>query len=539
MASTGVLADDESLSSSPSCNRGRQRTIRIDVILLDGTQCQVCLDYRANGQDCLDKVCQCLGVFHEVDYFGLTYFGAKREELWVNMRNRLYQQLPTTLALNGVYRLYLRVKFYVPPHMMLHQETRHQVYLDVRSRLLDRHHWLLDKELQQGQGSRSPDSGSDASSSFDLEDNSHEEPLAARLAALIVQADFGSGSLSSSNRLCRQILSRLLDFNDEDSCYNDNDSSGGSGGSCGTDSFREEFLELCKSAMEYHNKLLELSPTAAEYRLLQTASAGLSMYGSHYHEAKDHLESRLNVAVGPDAVWLCRPDAKTAFERHPYPRVQQVTISDRFLYLSLSQENGSIREMGFRLASPKAANCLYRCVTETHSFFRCDTVRNNVATKTCRDVKGAFVSLFVERELSSVRNFVFDVRRTAKEVHDNARRQLHKCLSAASAAPGISGAEAKKVEDVDRISEKGNDETRASLLERIRRLEQSRLCQICSDASVSIVFLPCGHMMACGGCANRLETCPICRAEICTRQACFTRLRRYVSKRIQTIKKAC
>lgn len=41
-----------------------------------------------------------------------------------------------------------------------------------------------------------------------------------------------------------------------------------------------------------------------------------------------------------------------------------------------------------------------------------------------------------------------------------------------------------------------------------------RLCKICYNAEMSIVFLPCKHMVSCGNCASVLDTCPICRKSI-------------------------
>ena len=39
-------------------------------------------------------------------------------------------------------------------------------------------------------------------------------------------------------------------------------------------------------------------------------------------------------------------------------------------------------------------------------------------------------------------------------------------------------------------------------------------CVICVDAERSVLFLPCSHVAACGGCAARLDECPICRGAI-------------------------
>lgn len=39
----------------------------------------------------------------------------------------------------------------------------------------------------------------------------------------------------------------------------------------------------------------------------------------------------------------------------------------------------------------------------------------------------------------------------------------------------------------------------------------SLICLICYDKMIQVVFLPCGHQMACMKCASQLNTCPICR----------------------------
>ncbi|XP_076636294.1 death-associated inhibitor of apoptosis 2 isoform X2 [Colletes latitarsis] len=53
----------------------------------------------------------------------------------------------------------------------------------------------------------------------------------------------------------------------------------------------------------------------------------------------------------------------------------------------------------------------------------------------------------------------------------------------------------------------------ASLKEENRKLKEARLCKICIDREVAIVFLPCGHL-TCIYCAPSLTYCPMCRREI-------------------------
>ncbi|XP_078509152.1 baculoviral IAP repeat-containing protein 7-like [Lissotriton helveticus] len=50
--------------------------------------------------------------------------------------------------------------------------------------------------------------------------------------------------------------------------------------------------------------------------------------------------------------------------------------------------------------------------------------------------------------------------------------------------------------------------------DQLRQLKEERVCKICRDSQVSVVFVPCGHLVVCMGCAPRLKHCPICRASI-------------------------
>ncbi|KAH9525608.1 hypothetical protein Btru_001809 [Bulinus truncatus] len=45
-------------------------------------------------------------------------------------------------------------------------------------------------------------------------------------------------------------------------------------------------------------------------------------------------------------------------------------------------------------------------------------------------------------------------------------------------------------------------------------LRQQKMCKICMDKEVAIVFLPCGHFASCVDCCQPLKTCPVCRSVI-------------------------
>uniref|UniRef100_A0A5F8H8G5 RING-type domain-containing protein n=1 Tax=Monodelphis domestica TaxID=13616 RepID=A0A5F8H8G5_MONDO len=47
--------------------------------------------------------------------------------------------------------------------------------------------------------------------------------------------------------------------------------------------------------------------------------------------------------------------------------------------------------------------------------------------------------------------------------------------------------------------------------EQLRRLQEERTCKVCMNKEVSIVFIPCGHLVICKECAPSPRKCPICR----------------------------
>ncbi|XP_009669166.2 baculoviral IAP repeat-containing protein 7 isoform X3 [Struthio camelus] len=62
--------------------------------------------------------------------------------------------------------------------------------------------------------------------------------------------------------------------------------------------------------------------------------------------------------------------------------------------------------------------------------------------------------------------------------------------------------------------QKESDKSPLSTEEQLRRLQAERMCKVCMDRDVSVVFVPCGHLVACAECAPNLSLCPICRAVI-------------------------
>ncbi|XP_014769317.1 baculoviral IAP repeat-containing protein 7-A [Octopus bimaculoides] len=52
---------------------------------------------------------------------------------------------------------------------------------------------------------------------------------------------------------------------------------------------------------------------------------------------------------------------------------------------------------------------------------------------------------------------------------------------------------------------------RPDLIAENNMLKEQKLCKICLDEELSVVFLPCGHLVSCASCASALTNCPLCR----------------------------
>ncbi|XP_078524513.1 baculoviral IAP repeat-containing protein 7-B-like isoform X2 [Lissotriton helveticus] len=69
-------------------------------------------------------------------------------------------------------------------------------------------------------------------------------------------------------------------------------------------------------------------------------------------------------------------------------------------------------------------------------------------------------------------------------------------------------------DEVVQESETSPAQHRETPEEQLHRLQEERMCKVCMDNQVSIVFVPCGHLVVCLECAPSLAECPICRTPI-------------------------
>nr|XP_030737225.1 E3 ubiquitin-protein ligase MYLIP isoform X3 [Globicephala melas] len=348
---------------------------RPDAVLME-----VEVEAKANGEDCLNQVCRRLGII-EVDYFGLQFTGSKGESLWLNLRNRISQQMDGLAP----YRLKLRVKFFVEPHLILQEQT---------------------------------------------------------------------------------------------------------------------------SIVAKHKELEGTSQASAEYQVLQIVSA-MENYGTEWHSVRDSEGQKLLIGVGPEGISICKDDF-SPINRIAYPVVQMATQSGKNVYLTITKESGNSIVLLFKMISTRAASGLYRAITETHAFYRCDTVTSAVMMQYSRDLKGHLASLFLNENINLGKKYVFDIKRTSKEAYDHARRALYNAgvldlVPRSDPSPPNSPLKSSESSmSCGSCEGLGCQQTRA-LQEKLRKLKEAMLCVLCCEGEINSAFCPCGHTVCCEGCATQLQ----------------------------------
>ncbi|XP_014033726.1 E3 ubiquitin-protein ligase MYLIP-A [Salmo salar] len=420
----------------------------------DSVVMEVEVDSKANGEDCLNKVCRKLGII-EVDYFGLQFSGSKGENLWLNLRNRICQQMDNLTPC----RLRLRVKFFVEPHLILQEQTRHVFFMHVKEDLHSGHLRMCSEQAEV-------------------------------LSALLAQAEF-----------------RDYNQNTAKYCYSE---------LCGS----EPCPATVDSIISKHKALEGQSLGSVEYQALQLVSS-LEHYGVEWHWARDAEAQRLAIGVGPEGITVCKEDFSLV-NRISYPIIQIATQSGKSVYLTVIKDTSDSVVLLFKLISNRAASGLYRAITETHAFYRCDTVTSAVMMQYSRDFKGHLASLFLNENINLGKKYVFDIRRTSKEVYDYARRALYNAgivdLVARAAGTGgertPSGHSPLRGQGEGMGEDCGSCQQSRALLERLEKLREALLCMLCCEEEIDAAFCPCGHMVCCQTCANQLPLCPVCRSEV-------------------------
>ncbi|KAI9561127.1 hypothetical protein GHT06_012083 [Daphnia sinensis] len=432
---------------------------------------EVRLSHKATGQECLNQVCQKLGII-ESDYFGLQFTTARKEEIWLNLRNEIRQEIhahpfrpnSTDGSKPAAIRFRLKVKFWVPPHLILQESTRHQFYLQAKVDLIEGRLSVADPAPT------------------------------VRICALVAQSEMGD----ATGMPC-QTENYLLSFFPHVTVRD-------------LESFQASRDEWIARILQQHQTLKGMSATLAEYWMLKEVSQ-LKDYGTETFRARwilaEHGASmresvQSTVAVSPQGVCITSIESDHRLSV-PFCAIQAATNHNVRFLLKHRNDLGGVECASLKLETYQASIALYRSITEKHAFYSCETVRSAVTSQFVRDLKGTIASFFNENT-DLGKKYIFDIQRTCREVYDNARRILYQAGDTQVPAP--SSPSLSFPTGVTSCSDVSCKSTR----EQLNRLQEALLCRICMDDDISAVFCPCGHAVACSLCANRCVQCPVCRA---------------------------
>nr|CAH0109333.1 unnamed protein product [Daphnia galeata] len=417
---------------------------------------EVRLSHKATGQECLSQVCQKLGII-ESDYFGLQFTTVRKEEIWLNLRNEIRQEIhahpfrPTSTDGSKPAAIRFRLKF---AHLTILFKNRHQFYLQAK---VD----LIEGKL------------------------SVTDPAATvRICALVAQSEMGD----ATGMPC-QTESYLLSFFPHVTVKD-------------LESFQASRDEWIAKILQQHQTLkvsallklsfgtitniIGMSSTLAEYWMLKEVSQ-LKDYGTETFRARwilgEHSASmresvQSTVAVSPQGVCITSLESEHRLSV-PFCAIQAATNHNVRFLLKHRNDLGGIECASLKLETYQASIALYRSITEKHAFYSCETVR---------------------------KKYIFDIQRTCREVYDNARRILYQAGDTQIPAP--SSPSLSFPTGLTSCSDVSCKTTR----EQLSRLQEALLCRICMDDDISAVFCPCGHAVACSSCAKRCVQCPVCRA---------------------------
>lgn len=176
--------------------------------------------------------------------------------------------------------------------------------------------------------------------------------------------------------------------------------------------------DLLQKIIGAHKRLRGMKISAAKYWLLKEISE-LETFGEELFSSKC---SNTTLGVGPHGIMVYKKDQ--AKQLISFNNIISASSHKRIFKLEYFSADNKETVLEVKLDSSHVASSLYRALTEKHAFYSCETVRSAVTTQFIRDLKGTIVSIFNE-DSTLGKKYVFDIRRTCREVYDNARRALY------------------------------------------------------------------------------------------------------------------
>ncbi|KAF5270426.1 hypothetical protein FQR65_LT05614 [Abscondita terminalis] len=283
----------------------------ISVEMLDGTNVECTLSYENTGQDCLDVVCQKLGL-NQSKFFGLQYLSRSKDNnlCWLELDRPIKRQLDKHAK--GLY-VYLRVMYYVVSGCKLLNDevTRSHYFLQLKMDVIEGRIWCNPQQ-------------------------------AVELASYCMQAEFGTLMLNAILHITLKTFNYFQNFTD----------------SCLLES-------LTEAASRQHSVLHNLPQgTAEEYYIC--ACQRLDGYGQELFNVKDSNGEEVIIGVSLTGVTVSYPSGK---EGRSYGWVDISNVINHKRDFTVESVVGSDKAE-FNFSDVETAKNAWRFCVLQHMFFR-------------------------------------------------------------------------------------------------------------------------------------------------------------------------
>ncbi|XP_059607657.1 E3 ubiquitin-protein ligase MYLIP isoform X2 [Phlebotomus argentipes] len=470
-----------------------------------------------------ERVWRDLGIVCETEYFGLLVHnrrasvatidasgqipgspvdGESRNRHWINLRNPLGRH-----SIEGnLHSLALRVKFWVPVHIILQESVRNLFYMQARQDLLENRllasNWsnaaLLAALFAQADGVKYTEVAQASRGVAQMGGERKEQQRRGSKRKCSETPDVVTQAKRCDSQTPYEVYYSIRPLVESQQMPRD-------------------FAAMIR---QEHAKLAKLSAKSAKYWLLAEISK-LEGFGEEiFHVPKSEFgtQMQMDIAVGPHGLVIYTVGNEK--REIPYSAVESVKSKGRSFRLRYLSHDHTSTELDLKMPCHRTAHGLYRAITEKHAFYSCETVGSAVQTQFIRDLKGTIVSMFNE-DTELGKRYVFDIQRTCREVYDNARRVLHSqgvdvgCVEDEESQPDDLDSRLRAVAtDVSAVL--AEQEAKRGQMEKMvsDRISEAFTCRVCMDKAIDTMFAPCGHVACCRICAEMCDGCPLCRSTI-------------------------
>ncbi|XP_075588125.1 E3 ubiquitin-protein ligase MYLIP isoform X3 [Dermatophagoides farinae] len=476
-------------------------------------------------------VCNLLDVI-EINFFGLQYY-RNGQPYWLVLRKRINQQMNVRMK---TIRLYLKVKFYVLPHHIQQNATKHQFYLNIC-------HYLETKVLKIDPEKR------------------------AKLIALIAQIEYGDFNeesydlkilyskwisilyhleqikrIPNPNRSLNNVKYRPTncDILDYGSNYNIPLTVSKSKTMA---SDQQRHCDSIQQIIFWHQRFLGYSSNHAKSLFLKEALE-IDDLGVDYFTVTSNKKN-FRVGIGPRGITISsnNNDIKlityNKLKEIHHQKSSHLLNYSFIITINYSDETNLTTEQKFRIYSEKDYYQFYRLLAEKRAFYSLPMIdqtivpsrfnsnfsflndlMQTISTPSLLNIATSKSSTIVNKK-----SYVFDVDKTLKQFYDDIRRYIYHFNKHFDNVMLKNYQNAVLVQD-SIIHHHHHHHYYPNQQEHYDNSEimdnNKSLCKICLNDQICMAFIPCGHTSCEHCCLNiKNDVCPFCKCEMKSKQKIF------------------